>query len=496
MKSMPRSGCLLVVVLGLACGGCASPPGHPPRNLDELQRQQKLNPQDFTPRTIALYNVGRVLSAALPDRERVASLRVVEELDLPSSEACPALAQVLVDPSAPGEVRQAVLAFLAERRYPGLSDHVAAMLPEAKDAAARTAMLEWLEEHPAPGVLADVVKLWAAEARTDEADEARYRRIVEKISGRAWDQALAEALNTEDFFARGSALEVLARRLPEPLLRAKVGALTARTDAVRAMQTFRELFDYLPKTRRELVATVVAEAKGRRALVMAADLANRWRGRSGYRFNIRDLHLLTGLSGDSMKNTRMSRAQLSLEISRALFSRRVNPAPSRRGKVRLRRGRLVDFDAQVQSLSTADLWRLLLLNEMFSRPSVREAFRISGLRDRADTQTQWGGLVFYGHGLASAKLYPPEAKRGDDQYDPGKQMLWDSLDAVCFFIGHFSKPADDPASVGPTSRELDLAKAHNVCGAVVTGLPDGGLNVAYLNPDGVVVDLGDFPPVR
>ncbi|KPK84524.1 MAG: hypothetical protein AMJ81_05280 [Phycisphaerae bacterium SM23_33] len=500
MKSIFRVGSVVFVLACLGCGGCASLPDHPPRNLRELEQQQKLNPQDFTPRTIALYNVGRVLSKSLSAQERLDSLRMVEKLEVSAAEACPALSEVLVEPDTPPAVRQEVMAFLAGRRYGGLEGQLAAMLPQAEDPKVRLAMLELMEVNPSPKVLADIVKLWAAQPRLPEEEEARYRRMVAELCGKKWDQALLEGLNTRDFFARGSAVEILSARLPAPVLRRMLAELQPRTEAVLAMQTFSEAFDYVPKTGRELLAAVAAQAKGRRALLPAAELTTRWRAGAAYAFNIRDLHLLGGLSGDPMRNTGMSRVQLALEISRAIGGRRENPiagtgADSSR-RPRFRRGRLVDFDAQVESLSIADLWRLLLLGEMFSRPSIREAFRIAALQDRADGQTQWGGLVSYTHGIVQAKLYPPGAKQGDDQYVPSKQMMWDAFDSVCFFVGHFRTQVEDPAWIGPSVRELALAKSQNVCGVVVTSLTQGKLNVTYFTPGRVLIDLGNFPPPK
>ena len=494
---------LLIYVLGAigagAClSGCGATPDRPPESLEQYRQQQLVNPAAFTPRTVVLHNLRRVLDVGLPEAQRLASLELMETLDVPDAEAAPALAQVLADAEAPQALRQRVLAYLVTHRYAGLAEHVAEALPEAKDAGTRLSILKWLQENPTPKVLTDVVKLWAAQPDPPEEEEAAYRQVVREITGRRWDAALLEALNTPDFNARGSTMEILASRMPMEILRNQILALEANTDAVRSLQTFADLFGYVPRTRRELLATVVTSTERDQGLLDAVKLANTWKGKHGYTFNIRDLHLIRELAADPLRNTGLSRPQLVLEISQTIAARRKGAAargPAEDNKAAFRRGRLVDFDGQAQSLSVADLWRLLLIDEMFSRPRVCAAFAVTAQQDRADRNTQSGGLVTYQQGAAEAKQYPPAARRGDDRYVPSLQMLHESLNAIGFFVGHFSKTQDDPAGVGPTAEELEFAKAQNVCGIVVTTVSGAKYNVAYFTPEGIVIDLGDFAPV-
>ncbi len=490
------------VAVALAAAGCEKLPSNPPESLSQLRRQRTFREQAFTRETIVLHNLRRVLSDDLPVADRIESMRVVSELDAPGVEACPALAQALTKPDVPQPLRKEVVGFLAQKRYAGLGPYMAEALRQTKDPRQREAIFKWIQEHPSPDILIEIVKLWAAEPPLRAEEELRFRQIVQRITGKKWDQALLDGLNSKEFFARGSAIEVLAARpLPNATLKQRILALRPQAQAVRAMQVFAEKFGYLPKTRRQLLAVVTIYRQRERELTRVARLVNRWRTGHRYRFNIRDFHLLHALASDPLRNVTLSRTQLTLEVSRAIASRRTTPAPrfgvirSRRATV-FRRRRLVDFDGQVESLSMADLWNLYLLNQMFSRPRVRRMLQVTAQRDRADRQTQWGGLIVYESGQAEARLYWPAAKRGDQDYVPSRRMLIGSIDAMAYFVGHFDKLEADPAWAGPNDRELRFAKKNDLCGVVITSVGRGRFNVACYNTSGIVVDLGDYrtPP--
>jgi len=470
---------------GLA-GGCVTPSPHPPENLEQLVRHNPDGTRSLEPRTIALHNVQRVLSPSLSPEQRLASMRVVQTLAVDVPEAYDALVGILGDSTAPPALRKDVLAFLARRRQPGLGRYVVEALPQSTQPATRDAILTWLEENPSPPVLAELVKLWAGEAETTDMEEARYRRIVSKITAQPWDEALLGRLNEDESFPRGSALEVLSARLSPTVLRQRVAAMTARTPAVRAMQQMIRDFNVLPATRQELLAAVIAMSDGPVKLTEAAVLADQWRRRSGYRFNIRDLHLLGQLASDPLRDDKMSRRQLIREISREIARRCAG-----RDRPRERNGRLVDFDAQSTILSMADLWNLFLINEAFRHRSTRLALALAMQDDRADQTSRWGGLISYEHGRAAPKLYVPGSKRGDDRYVPSGRFLSDAMRSMCFFVGHFRQPVE-PSAAGPEPAELTMAKRLNLCGVVLTSLAGDRINATYFTPRGVEVDMGEY----
>ncbi len=484
-----KFSCLLFIAVIIPIpllAGCGRLPSHPPQTVAEFVQHQRSGNQEFPPNTIALHNAHRTEDDSLTANERLESLRVLERVDVAGEQTYPTLAIVLTQRQTPPIVRQRVLAFLAERNCPGLAEHIANVLPQADDPQLRSALLEWLQKHPADVPLASLVKLWAAEKPISDASETRYRQLVERTAGQPWSDALLDGLNTRNFFARGSAIEILSSRLGEETLRQRISAIIPNTQAVGVLKYFSKHFEYVPKTRQELLSIVMLHRKGEASLAPAERLVNRWRKEYDYRFGIRDFHIISRLAGDPLRKP-MSRAQMILEISHGITKRH-----EARGKPLFRRGRLVDFASQTESLSVADLWNLVLLGEMLDKPRFRQMLMVTARRDMADRLSQCGGLIRYEQGRAAAKLYLPAKKRGDDQYVPTQQMLKDTLDSLCYFVGHFSKAAEDASRIGPGEKELSFAANYNICGVVFTTIIGGKLNVTYFTPEGIVVDLGNF----
>ncbi len=486
---------LCLVGACLVASSCEPLPPHPPQTVVELQQWQRgTDGQAFTEHAIVLHCLRRVLDEDLPSAKRMESLRVVEALDPAGEEACPILAQALTNPKVEAGLRSRVVAFLAKKGQSGLGPSLADALRGTDDPRQLEAMLALALKHPSEELLVEVVKVWASKEALKPQEEQTYRQIVERSRGKPWQDALLDALNQPEFFARGSAIEVLAARLPLPELRRRILTVRARTVAVLSMQEFARRFEFVPTTRRELLATVALFRRKQRYMTPPSHLAAQWRVQHRYRFNVRDFHLLSALASDPLRDTSLSRAQLVRTVSQTIARRRATSPGTGRGgrKIVFRRRRLVDFDGQVESLSTADLWNLLLLEEMLSRWRVRRMLQVTAQRDRADRTTQWGGLLFYESGHAEATLYWAGAKRGDDQYVPSKRMMLDAVDALGYFVGHFSNPSEDPRLAGPTDEEMAFAKANNLYGLVLTSVAADRLNAAYFSPAGIVVDLGDY----
>lgn len=478
-----------ILCAALTLAACETPTPNPPRNLAEYDQSLKVSPPEFTPLTIMLYNVNRVLSPSLLADSRVSSLQVIERLDLADDETLSALSGLLGQSDTPEPLRTELVAYLARKGYGGAETVAMPVTSMPADSRTKLQILDYIEQHPTPTALDDVVKLWAAEKSPKEADEVRYRRAVEKIAQKPWDAVLLDALNTRDFTARGSAMELLANRLQAEQLLPRIAALKAQTDAVQALQFFADNFGYLPRTKSELLATAILFKEPPEQSKLAARAAAKWAAEGNYRFNIRDYHLLSRIAADPLR-TFLPRKQLQDDIRAFLAVQRTAPAAQKR------MGRVVDFDAQADTLTLADLWNIMLLNHVLNRPRAQEAFKVMAQRDRADTQTQWAGLITYDQGQAEAKLYTPAEKRGDQEYVPTEAMLRDAKDSLCYFIGHFDRDYDDPAQTGPTDDELRLIREQNIYGLVLTSLKDGRINAAYFNPAGAVIDLGDFPAGR
>lgn len=474
---------------GMWMFGCAQPPPPPPKNMTQYTAFRKTDPEGYPRYVVLQHNLQRVLDRRLPEAERVASLKLVAHLGEENPEAMSEMAAVLTQPKAPEALQRAVLEFLLRKDYPNLAGVVVRVLPHVKPGSGlREAILDWLARHGHPAVLAEVVKLWAQEPSATGPNEPRFRQIVERVSGKPWDEALLESLNAEGFFARGSAMEILSRRIAEASLRSRILRVRPRTDAAVTLHAMLDRFDYLPLTRSELLASVSIYMTRRDMLQNSAVLCRTWQEDYGYRFNIRDFYLINCLVRDPLRDD-LRRTQLVLELAQSIARREhvsFRPPPGRPGQSDR-------FHRQVESLTMSDLWNLYLLNEMLTRPRVQIALRVMADRDRADRSQAWGGLVFYENGRAEAKLYPPGPTGGADRlYVASRRVIRDRRVALCLFHAHFEK-VYNAARGGPAPEELRNAAKGNFYGLVLTSVSESSFCAHYYTPDGRVVSLGKFP---
>jgi len=468
--------------------GCAQKPAGPPTSTKEYQRLHRASPQLYPKDTIVMYNLQRVLDRQVRPADRLESMRLVTHLGGSDPGVSDQLAAVLDEKDCPQALFESVLEYLLKGNHPGLAEHVVGVLPRIgqDQSALRNAVLDWLAKHPTPEVLSEIVKLWAAEPSATSVNEPRYRRIVERITGKPWDSALLESLNMPGFYARGSALAVLVERMRSDTLADRIAKLRARVDAVRALQAFGYRFRYLPRTAGQLL-TAASLFKTRADMIPdASRLYGMWRDETGYIFAIRDFHLISRLARDPLR-TSLRRSQLVLELGQSLGSR----AQAGNNPRRVRESR---FWPQSGNLTMADLWNLYLLNDMLTRPRVQLALKMLAEQDRADKRTAWGGLVFYENGQAEARLYPSDTDAGADDltYVPCRLAIVDGRDALCRFQGHFEK-VDSSDRLGPSEAELRDAKDKGYYGLVLTSLGNDTFAAHYYNPRGVVVSLGTLP---
>ena len=490
MKDRAFWACLLAAAVVVA--GCEVHEIPPPAvSVEEYRHPTRPNPHPYTVGTTILHNVTRALDRDLGEAERVESLRLVAHLG-GGEQVADQVAGLLDDPATPLALRQEVLQMLLKLEHGGLAVHVARVLPTLdSQSALKEQVLEWLARHPAPDVLAQIVKLWAREESATGLNEPRYRQAVEGLTGSSWDQSLLNAINTQGFLARGSAMEVLAARIANDKLRQRVAALPAKTEAVAAMQVFLAKFAYLPTNGPSMLKCVWLYRTRPKMLEDVARLNDEWRRNYGYRFDVRDFHLLAGLARDPLRKG-VRRTDLIIQLAHKFIKR------SHVRRRIYRPGGLYDFsdrfNKHVETLTMADLWYLLLLDEMLNRPRVQAALRVMAQGDREDTRSAWGGLIFYENGRAEAKLYPPEyTEPGSDLvYSPTSEAIEASRDALCGFQGHFDRVGNADRA-GPTIEELHSAKRHSTCGLVLTSVSAEEFCAHYYNPDGVVISLGKFP---
>jgi hypothetical protein len=464
----------------------------PPVTVQQYEKSLSDSSADYPPRTVVLHNLRRVLDSKLPDADRVASLDLVKRLDQDDPAVRSQLTGILSDESNGESLRLSVLEMLLGKDDATLSGYAVRILPGLKaDSPVREKILAWLGRNPAPGVLAETVRLWAQEKSPTGMEEPRFRQTVERISGKNWDQALLEAVNTPNFPAAEQAVELLVARVRQDKLRAQVGALQAQTDVVLGLQVLIRLFDYFPTSRPAILGSMALGKTPPEQLEDASRLAGDWRQNYGYLFDVRDFYLLNELARDPMRKN-LRRTQLILELAQSLIKRPHVPR-----KI-LRASGPYDFSDQlskhVDSLSMADLWNMLIVNEMLSRPRVQMALKEMADRDLTDAKSAWGGLIFYENGQAEARLYPADTSAGADDlvYHSSAQLLKDGRASLCRFFGHFEK-VSNAGRAGPTSDELRRAAEENACGLVLTRVSADSFCAHYFNPRGLVISLGTLP---
>ena len=477
---------------GAVVGGEPHRINRSPVTIEQYEKSLSSVATDYPPRTVVLHNLHRVMDPKLSEQERVASLNLVKRLDQNDPDVRAQLTGILADEANGESLRLAVLEMLLGRDDASLSKYAVRILPGLKaDSPIREKILAWLGRNSALGVLAETVRLWAKEKSPTGTEEPRFRQTVKRISGKDWDQALLDAINTPKFPAGQEAVEILVARIPQRNLRARVGALTPKTDLVLALKVLIRLFDYFPTNRAAIRGAMTLGTTPAVQLDAIARHVADWRKNYGYRFDVRDFYLLKELARDPMRKN-FPRKQLALELEKSLAKRTHVPCKVPRA------GGAGDVSDQlsknVESLSMADIWNMRLLDEMLGRPRVQMALKVMADGDRADTKSAWGGLIFYENGQADAKLYPPDTSAGADDlsYRSTPLLMRDGRASLCRFFGHFEK-VNNAGRAGPSADELSRAAKENAYGLVLTRTSVNTFCAHYYSPNGLVISLGTFP---
>jgi hypothetical protein len=479
------SSIFLAMVLA---AGCGMPKMSPPVTVAQYEKMQKESPGSYPEPTILMVNRQRFMDKDLTPAERIASMTLLDRLGANDPEVRQEFAAVLSDAATNEDVRKATLDLLLKKDDPALAGPLAQGLTRLKPGSPMYVQVsEWLAKHRSPAGISEIVRLWAAQNPQGPADAA-FMDTIQKISGAPWDQALLDGLNSAEVESHGAAIDILVRHMPAQELGKRIAKMEAKSDAVRAIQSFQSVFDYMPATEQEFLT--VCQLYGGRAgtLGEAARMFNAWH-KDGYVFNIRDFHLLDRLAADPLRPT-MRKEQLVLELQHCLGSRehiRWKPAD--------KAGANVDdsLAANLPRLTVADLWNIYLLQEMFNRPRTQAALRVVAEQDRDDRTTAWGGLVFYRSGQAEAVLYKAaQGSESDQEYVPGSRMIVEGRDAMCHFCTRF-EVVENSSRVGPTPDDLHDAAKNNWYGLIVTSVNKDTFCAHYYNPEGAVVSLGAYP---
>jgi len=154
-----------------------------------------------------------------------------------------------------------------------------------------------------------------------------------------------------------------------------------------------------------------------------------------------------------------------------------------------------DFVDQCNLLSYTDLLRIwLLLDDLATRATHRHLGDLLA-RDRQAELTEIGGLLYLQSDKIQWRVYPPGRLGGDNQYIESQSLLMDS--AFCLARWHCHVDTWRTVEIaGPGIDDVHYAKYVNSPIVIVTLLDDRQheiiYNIDYLNPQGVVIDLGVY----
>lgn len=152
---------------------------------------------------------------------------------------------------------------------------------------------------------------------------------------------------------------------------------------------------------------------------------------------------------------------------------------------------------------TVDVWRdrlrfgdaisLLVIDEALAEPAVRaEIARQAGL-DRADTSTEYGGIVEWHDGRWRAALYAPRPNQrvNDHTFVASDDMIAASHFALLHYHLHVQTERNT-GYAGPSEADLVYAARSGRNCAVLTSVARGAVDADVYMPNGMIIDLGEI----
>jgi hypothetical protein len=153
-------------------------------------------------------------------------------------------------------------------------------------------------------------------------------------------------------------------------------------------------------------------------------------------------------------------------------------------------------------LAWADALTVLVIDEALADASLVATIFKDAEADRADTSTEYGGLIDAaptGAGEAlvprfAATLYPPRPVQriADNRFIASDEMIARGSRSLAFYHYHVQR-ASNAAYAGPGDGDLEFAASQGRACLVFTSIDRDTLNADYYHRGGVIVDLGTIP---
>ncbi|MEL6498153.1 MAG: hypothetical protein AAGJ54_03065 [Planctomycetota bacterium] len=155
------------------------------------------------------------------------------------------------------------------------------------------------------------------------------------------------------------------------------------------------------------------------------------------------------------------------------------------------------IDAWQDELTFGDAVALMAVAEAVREPRVIEAMFEQAREDRADTSTEYGGVLRLAssrtsRGMFTAVSYPPRPsiREGDLSFVASRELLEESATSLAHYHLHAQRERNTQYA-GPSEGDLNYAALYGRTCLVLTSIADGVMNVDAYFPSGVVIDLGE-----
>jgi hypothetical protein len=143
-------------------------------------------------------------------------------------------------------------------------------------------------------------------------------------------------------------------------------------------------------------------------------------------------------------------------------------------------------------LTWGDAAAMLLARRALGVSEVVDHLFDFAARDRADTSTEYGGVIDLDrHGRFHVIEFPPRFRTGDQRFNASQEMFDAGYTALFHFHFHVQEPRND-AYAGPGHGDGEYALNTRANCLVLTSVGEHVMNVDYYRHGGVVVDLGEI----
>lgn len=208
---------------------------------------------------------------------------------------------------------------------------------------------------------------------------------------------------------------------------------------------------------------------------------------------LRHIESLRWASENRPEWTKASRDELLAE----LYSRLASREHRRRG-VDVIRFRSEELKNHRDAMAWPDVLTAIVIDEAVRTERVRAALFTQAETDRADTSTEYGGIVRIsirpgeGSVFVPALYIPrPVLRENDNSFVANPEMIIESSTALAHYHFHVQN-VNNARFAGPSDGDMAYAARYGRACLVFTAIDENTLGVDLYQPDGVVLDLGDF----